>query len=92
MEESDYKKYVVSPDSQNSLNLIGSWNDKGLAYRVAEDFVSILRSSREVQYTDPMVGPRMEDLITRGISLLEGIKGMTLMDFYNMRDQMSYPC
>ena len=84
MEEYDYKKYVISPDSQNSFNLIGSWNEKGMAYRVAEDFVSILRSSREVQYTDPLVGPRMEDLITRGISLLAGIKGMTLVDFYNI--------
>ncbi|MEM0135744.1 MAG: DUF87 domain-containing protein [Thermoplasmatales archaeon] len=84
MEGSNYRRYVISPDSQNSLNLIGTWKERGTAYRVAEDFVSILRSSRELQYTDPLVGPRMEDLITRGISLLADIKGMTLVDFYNI--------
>lgn len=84
MENSIYKKFVISPDSANSINIIGAGREKGITYKVAEDFVSILRSSREVQYEDPFVGPRMEDIISRGISLLANIPGMTLFDFYSV--------
>jgi DNA helicase HerA-like ATPase len=84
MEESDTKKFIISPDSMNSINAIRGTNGSGITYRVAEDFVSILKSSREMQYSDPLVGPRMEDLISRGISLLTKIDGMTLVDFYNI--------
>lgn len=84
MEENGAKKFVISPDSMNSINAIRGTNGSGITYRVAEDFVSILKSSREMQYSDPLVGPRMEDLISRGISLLTKINGMTLVDFYNI--------
>ncbi len=95
MEESDFRKFIFSPDSMNSINVIRGGVETGMSYRVAEDFVSILRSSREIQFTDPLVGPRMEDLITRGISLLANIRGMTLVDLYNVfkerktRDEIS---
>jgi energy-coupling factor transporter ATP-binding protein EcfA2 len=84
MKENGAKKFIISPDSPNSINAIRGSEGCGITYRIAEDFVSILKSSREMQYSDPMVGPRMEDLISRGISLLTGIKGMTLVDFYNI--------
>ena len=84
MEESDFKKFVISPDSPNSINVIGGRAEDDISYKIAEDFVSILRSSREVQYLDAMVGPRMEDLISRGIFLLAHTSGMTLVDFYNV--------
>ncbi len=84
MENSSSKKFVISPNSANSINIIGAGRERGITYKVAEEFVSILRSSREVQYEDPFVGPRMEDLISRGISLLANIPGMTLFDFYNI--------
>ncbi|MCL5789218.1 MAG: DUF87 domain-containing protein [Candidatus Thermoplasmatota archaeon] len=84
MEGTRYKKYVISPCSENSVNVIGIGRNGGTAYKVAEDFLSILRSYREVQYSDPMVGPRIEDLISRGISILAGIEGMTLVDLYNI--------
>ncbi len=84
MEESAFRKFVISPDSANSINVIGVGRANGITYKVAEEFVSILRSSREIQYTDPLVGPRMEDLISRGISLLGKMSGATLVDFYNI--------
>lgn len=84
MEGTNFKKFVISPESVNSINVIGIGQQGGISYKVAEDFLSILRSYREVQYTDPLVGPRIEDLISRGISLLATIKGMTLVDFYNI--------
>ncbi len=82
--ETTFTKFVISPDSESSVNVIGWVDGKGLPYKVAEDFVSILRSFREVQYTDPLVGPRMEDILSRGISLLARVRGMTLVDFYNI--------
>ncbi len=84
MDETGFRRYVISPDSENSINIISMGGKSGIPYKVAEDFVSVLRSTREVQYIDPLVGPRMEDLISRGISLLANIKGMTLVDFYNI--------
>lgn len=90
MEESVAKKFIISPDSSNSINVLRGTEDQGISYRIAEDFVSILKSVREVQYTEAFVGPRMEDLISRGISSLTKIKGTTLVDFYNiLKDESS---
>ncbi|MEM0138609.1 MAG: ATP-binding protein [Thermoplasmatales archaeon] len=86
MAESKVAKFVVSPESGISINLIGSRRE--FTYRVSEEFVSILRSFRELQYSDPLVGPRMEDIISRGITILAKNNGMTLVDFYNiLRDE-----
>ena len=84
MEGTEFKKFVISSESTNSINVIGPGKQGGISYKVAEDFLSILRSYREVQYADPLVGPRIEDLISRGISLLANLKGMTLVDFNNV--------
>ncbi|MEM0128274.1 MAG: DUF87 domain-containing protein, partial [Thermoplasmatales archaeon] len=82
MEESKAKKFVISPESGASINLIGS--KRRLTYRVSEGFVSILKSFRELQYSDPLVGPRMEDIISRGVTILTKNSGMTLVHFYNI--------
>lgn len=80
--EFEGRKFIVSPDSGVSINLIGSKRET--TYRVSEEFVSILRSLREMQYSDPLVGPRMEDIISRGINILARSGEMTLVDFYNI--------
>ncbi|MEM3940728.1 MAG: ATP-binding protein [Thermoplasmatales archaeon] len=86
MTEYNVAKFVISPESGTSINLIGSRRE--FTYRVSEEFVSILKSFRELQYSDPLVGPRMEDIISRGITILAKNNGMTLVDFYNiLRDE-----
>jgi len=44
--EFEGRKFIVSPDSGVSINLIGSKRET--TYRVSEEFVSILRSLREM--------------------------------------------
>lgn len=84
MEGCSTKEFVISPESENTINILRASLEEKINYRVAEDFVSILKSSREVQYAESFVGPRMEDLISRGISILTKVKGATLVDFYNI--------
>jgi energy-coupling factor transporter ATP-binding protein EcfA2 len=84
MEGIETDKFVISPSSDNSVNILKGAGGGNLNYRIAEDFVSILRSTQELQYSEPFVGPRMDDIISRGISLLAGVKGATLVDFYNI--------
>ncbi|MCL4412274.1 MAG: ATP-binding protein [Candidatus Thermoplasmatota archaeon] len=83
VEKIEAKKFTISPQSGTGVNVLKTSESKGVNYRVAEDFVSILKSTREMQYTESFVGPRMEDLISRGIYSMTEVKKVTISDFYN---------
>jgi len=82
--------YEISPYEGNGINLL-SRPPNGDVYRLAEDITTIIKSLREAQYNEQFFGPRMEDIIVRGIVELSKDEGSTLYDLYKLlRKKPSY--
>lgn len=75
--------FEISGESGNGINILHNYSNKNINFRIAEDFVSILKSTREMQFSESYIGPRIEDLISRGIVAISNINGATLVDLYN---------
>ncbi len=78
------KFFQLSGESARGINILNNYNGKNVNYRMAEDFISILKSTREMQFSESFIGPRIEDLISRGIVAISKVKGATIVDLYNI--------
>lgn len=78
------KFFQLSGESARGINILNNYNGKNVSYRMAEDFISILKSTREMQFSESFIGPRIEDLISRGIVAISKVKGATIVDLYNI--------
>lgn len=78
------KYFEISPESSNGINILFNYGNKEINFKIAEDFVSIIKSTREMQFSESFVGPRIEDLISRGIMALSEISRATIVDLYNI--------
>jgi len=76
--------FQLSGESARGINILNNYNGKNVNYRMAEDFISILKSTREMQFSESFIGPRIEDLISRGIVAISKVKGATIVDLYNI--------
>lgn len=83
LSKTEYNLFEISGES-NGINILHNYNDKNINFRIAEDFVSILKSTREMQFSESFIGPRIEDLISRGIVAISNIQGATIVDLYNI--------
>lgn len=84
LSKTEHKFYEISGESSNGINILNNYDDKNINFRIAEDFVSILKSTREMQFSESFIGPRIEDLISRGIVAISNIQGTTIVDLYNI--------
>lgn len=78
------KYFEISPEASTGINILFNYGSKEIKFKIAEDFVSIIKSTREMQFSESFVGPRIEDLISRGIIALSEIEGATIVDLYNI--------
>ncbi len=78
--------YEISPYEGRGINLL-SGLPNGDVYRLAEDITTIIKSLRETQYNEQFFGPRMENIIIKGIVELSREKGSTLYDLYRILDK-----
>lgn len=78
--------YEISPYEGRGINLL-SGLPNGDVYRLAEDITTIIKSLRETQYNEQFFGPRMENIIIKGIVELSKEKGSTLYDLYRILDK-----
>ncbi len=78
------KFFQLSGEIARGINILNNYNGKNVNYRMAEDFISILKSTREMQFSESFIGPRIEDLISRGIVAISKVKGATIVDLYNI--------
>ncbi|MGC8546709.1 MAG: helicase HerA domain-containing protein [Thermoplasmata archaeon] len=84
LSKTEYNFYEISGESGNGINILLNYDYKNINFRIAEDFVSILKSTREMQFSESFIGPRIEDLISRGIVAISNVQGATIVDLYNI--------
>lgn len=73
----------ISPSDGSGINIISNIQSTGI-YKLAEEIISVLKSIREAQYADQYFGPRMEDIILKGIVETSKIEGNTLYELYRL--------